>query len=52
LHNKEKVREYIRRGEEVAEGFYQDYLKEEPSPLLLRLRELKRQRDAGQVAGT
>ena len=30
LHNKAEVDEYIRRGEEIADGFYQEYLKKGP----------------------
>ena len=41
LHNRERVEQYIRRSEEVGEKHYREWLAEEPSPLLLRLRKLK-----------
>lgn len=45
LRNREQIREYRRRGKEVADAYYRRYLAEEPSPLLVRLRELKRVRE-------
>ncbi len=50
LHNKAAVDEYNRRGEEVAEAYYQEYLKQ-PDALTLRLRALAAQRDAQQGGG-
>jgi uncharacterized protein (DUF433 family) len=44
LHNKTKVDEYLRRGDDVCAYFYREYLKNEPSDVLLRLRALKAQR--------
>jgi len=41
LHNRERVDAYIRRNEEVGALHYREWLDEEPSPLLLRLRKLK-----------
>lgn len=46
LHNKAEVDEYIRHGEEIAELFYQEHLKQPPDAVTLRLRELVAQRDA------
>ena len=45
LRNKPAVDEYIRRGEEIAEAYYQEYLKQ-PSALTLRLKALAAERDA------
>jgi uncharacterized protein (DUF433 family) len=39
--NKVAVDEYIRRGEEVAEAFYQEHLRGRPSAVGQRLRELR-----------
>jgi uncharacterized protein (DUF433 family) len=41
LNNKEAVEAYIKRGIEIADAYYQEWLREEPSPVLKRLRELK-----------
>lgn len=46
LHNKEEVDEYDRRGEEVAEAFYQEHLRQPPDAVTLRLRALVALRDA------
>jgi uncharacterized protein (DUF433 family) len=41
LHNKAEADAYIERGEKVADAYYQEYLSQEPSPLLKKLRALK-----------
>ena len=46
LHNKETVDAYLKRGEEVAEAYYQEHLTREPDPATKRLRELAAQREA------
>ncbi len=50
LRNKAAVDEYNRRGEEVAEAYYQEYLKQ-PDALTLRLRALAAQRNAQHEGG-
>jgi uncharacterized protein (DUF433 family) len=48
LLNKDAVDQYLRRGEDVADAYYQEWLKQEPSPLRKRLLELRaRQREVG-----
>jgi uncharacterized protein (DUF433 family) len=48
LHNKAAVDTYIQRGEEVGEAYYQEWLKQEPPPVVKRLRELRaRQQESG-----
>ncbi len=49
---KVRVEEYRRRSDEVGELHYQEWAAEPPSPLLLRLRELKAQRDKGVATGS
>jgi uncharacterized protein (DUF433 family) len=44
LHNKDRIDEYLKRTEECEERHYQEYLRQEPSPLVKRLREIKAQR--------
>lgn len=44
LHNKDRVEEYIRQGEAIAEAYYQEHLKREPSEAAKRLRALKAQK--------
>jgi uncharacterized protein (DUF433 family) len=44
LNSKDRIDEYIRRGEEVGEAYYQDYLQQEPSDVVKRLRALKAER--------
>jgi uncharacterized protein (DUF433 family) len=46
LHNKADVDEYNRRGEEIADAYYQEHLKQPPDAVTLRLRALAAQRDA------
>lgn len=51
LHNKAEVDEYIRRGEEIAEAFYQEHLKQPPDAVTLRLRALAAKREAEEQGG-
>lgn len=44
LHNQDRVDEYIRKNWDYSETFYQDYLQQEPSPVVKRLRALKEER--------
>src|SRR5687768_17490293 len=44
LHNKSRVDEYLRRGNEVADYFYQEHVKKEPSDVSKRMRALKAER--------
>lgn len=44
LHNKAEVEAYIRRGEQIAEAYYQEWLRQEPAPVVKRLRELRAER--------
>lgn len=46
LQNKAQVDEYIRRGEEIEDAYYQEYLKQEPNAVTARLRALKAQQQA------
>lgn len=46
FHNKIIVDDYLRRGNQVADHFYQEHLKKEPSELTTRLRALKAQKAA------
>jgi uncharacterized protein (DUF433 family) len=41
LHNKTEVDAYIQRGEAIGEAYYQEWLQQEPAPVVKRLRELK-----------
>jgi uncharacterized protein (DUF433 family) len=50
LHNKPQVDDYIRRGEEVAEAYYQEYLQQEPDEVGKRLRALAAERQRGSDA--
>ncbi len=50
LHAKEEIEDYIRRGEAIEDAFYQEYLQQEPPPVIKRLRELKAQRQAAEQA--
>jgi len=50
LYNKADVDEYIQRGEAVADAFYQEYLKQEPSPLRKRLQALRAQQQEGMAS--
>jgi uncharacterized protein (DUF433 family) len=43
LHNKEKVDAYIQQGEEIADAYYQEHLRKEPSELVKRLQALRSQ---------
>ncbi|MBL8799034.1 MAG: DUF433 domain-containing protein [Planctomycetia bacterium] len=40
LQNKDRVEAYIKRGDEIGEAYYQDYLKNEPPEVVKRLRAL------------
>lgn len=44
LHNQEKIDAYLRRGEEVADAYYQEHLQKEPSPVIKRMRALRAQK--------
>jgi uncharacterized protein (DUF433 family) len=41
LHNKAAVEGYIERGEKIADAYYQEWLQQEPAPVVKRLRELR-----------
>jgi uncharacterized protein (DUF433 family) len=41
LHNKEAVEAYLERGEQIADAWYQDYLKEEPPFVVKRLQDMR-----------
>ena len=41
LANKDKLEEYIRRGDEIGEHYYQEYLKQPESDVMRRLKALK-----------
>ena len=43
LHNKDAVDAYNEQGEKIADAYYQEYLREEPSELVKRLRALRSQ---------
>jgi uncharacterized protein (DUF433 family) len=50
LHNKQAVEAYIDRGEEVADGYYQQWLRNhKPGPVEERLRKLRAERVAQKV---
>ena len=46
LHNKMEVEDYIQRGNRIEEANYAEYLAQEPSPVIKRLRALKAQQQA------
>ena len=46
LHKQAEVEAYLKRGEEVGEAYYQEYLQKEPDAVTLRLRALVAQRQA------
>jgi len=46
LHNRAEVDAYVRRVAERAEAAYQEYLKQEPSPVVQRLRAQRAQQQA------
>jgi uncharacterized protein (DUF433 family) len=41
LHNRDEVDAYTERGEKIADAFYQDYLRQEPSEVVKRMRALR-----------
>jgi len=45
LLNQEEVEAYMKHGEEIAEAYYQEHLKQEPAPVVKRLRELRAQQE-------
>jgi uncharacterized protein (DUF433 family) len=49
LHNKDQVDAYLKRGDEIADYYYQDYLKKEPPEVVKRLRALKAAKLAAQA---
>lgn len=51
LHNRDRIDVYMRRNEEVGDRYYREWLEEGPSPLLLRLRKAKSERQAAANAG-
>jgi uncharacterized protein (DUF433 family) len=51
LQNKVEMDAYLKRGDELEERFYQEYLGQEPSPAAKRLRELSAKRDAEKTQG-
>lgn len=44
LHNKAQIDDYIRRGEEVADAYYQEHLKRQPDEVTKRLQRLASER--------
>ncbi|MBI3821669.1 MAG: DUF433 domain-containing protein [Planctomycetes bacterium] len=46
LHNKTKVEEYLKKGSEIGDYHYQEYLKKPPTEAMERIRKLKAERDA------
>lgn len=50
LANKEAVDKYIERGRAIEDVFYQEWLAQEPSPVVKRLRALKAAQQAEQPA--
>jgi uncharacterized protein (DUF433 family) len=46
LHNKSKIEDYLKKGDEIGDYHYQEYLKNPPSEAMLRLRKLKAEREA------
>ena len=52
LHNKGQVDDYLQKGEAIADAYYQEYLKEEPSAVAKRIRALKAQLSQSDDAAT
>jgi uncharacterized protein (DUF433 family) len=52
LHNKARIDEYMRRGQEIADYFYREHLKKGPSPIEKRMRELKAQKQTASKFAT
>ena len=50
LHNKVAVEAHIGLGKLICEANYQEWLKQEPAPVVKRLRELKAQQEAAENA--
>ncbi len=48
LHNKGRIDEYLRRGNEIGDYFYQEHLKKGPTEIEKRLRELKAQKQSAE----
>ena len=46
LHNKAKIEEYLKKGKEIEDYHYQEYLKKTPSEVMQRLRKLKAEKEA------
>ena len=46
LHNKQAMDEYLRRGKEICDAYYQEHLQRPPDAVTLRLRALIAQREA------
>jgi uncharacterized protein (DUF433 family) len=51
LQNKAEVDAYMQRGESIADAFYQEWLQQEPAPVVKRLRELKAKQPPEQSNG-
>jgi uncharacterized protein (DUF433 family) len=47
LHKQAEVEEYLRRGEEIADKYYQEHLRKEPSAVTRRIQEAVAKRQAG-----
>jgi uncharacterized protein (DUF433 family) len=45
LHNQVEVDTYLRRGREVADAYYRQYLKREPDAIVKRIRALRAQQN-------
>ena len=50
LHNKAKVEEYLKKGKEIEDYYYREFLKKPPSEALQRLRKLKAEKEAAKVS--
>lgn len=51
LHNKQAVDEYNERGEKIADAYYQEWLQQEPPPVVKRLRELRARQEQDGKSG-
>jgi len=46
LHNKAKIDEYLKKGDEISDYHYQEHLKKPPTEAMTRIRKLKADREA------
>jgi uncharacterized protein (DUF433 family) len=49
LHNKGKIEEYLKRGDEIGDYYYEEYLKKPPTEAMQRIRKLKAEREAAKA---